>query len=38
VLVELWGIHSGEAVPSDALLDGLARVSGTRWGHFYLQG
>ena len=33
--VEFWGIHPGEAVPGDALLDTLATFSGGPWRWFY---
>ncbi len=33
--VECWGIHPGEAVPGEALLDTLAALSGSPWLRFY---
>jgi len=33
--IEIMGIFEGEAVPSDALMTGLARESNGKWNYFY---
>jgi hypothetical protein len=38
LFVELWGIHPGEAVPGDALMDALRSATGGAWRHFYTRG
>lgn len=35
--LDIWGIHTGEAVPSDRLLEGLALASGGPWSFFYIE-
>jgi hypothetical protein len=35
--LEVWGIHPGEAVPGDELLDTLERLTGGPWHWFYEQ-
>lgn len=35
--VQIWGIHDGEAVPSDLLMKLLAELAGSEWGYFYRQ-
>ncbi|MBI5042103.1 MAG: hypothetical protein HZB57_13155 [Gammaproteobacteria bacterium] len=37
VYLDIWGIHTGEAVPSDRLLDRLAVASGVPWRFFYIE-
>lgn len=35
--IEVWGIHEGEAAPSDGLLDALRAATGLEWGYFYYR-
>lgn len=35
--LDIWGIHTAEAVPGDHLLDRLACLSGCAWGFFYIE-
>jgi hypothetical protein len=35
VFVEVWGVHPGEAVPSDELLSALGAISAGPWRWFY---
>ena len=35
--IVIWGIHEGEAVPSEQLLDTLRQTSHIPWGYFYLS-
>lgn len=35
--LDIWGIHTAEAVPGDRLLDRLAGLSGCAWGFFYIE-
>ncbi len=35
--IEIWGIHPGEAVPVDALLDALEELGGCRWKTLYIN-
>ncbi|RMG30973.1 MAG: hypothetical protein D6721_02500 [Gammaproteobacteria bacterium] len=35
--LELLGIHTGEAVPGEALLAGLEGITGCRWGFAYVR-
>jgi len=35
--LDIWGIHTAEAVPSDRLLDGLAQLNDGPWQFFYLE-
>lgn len=35
--LDIWGIHTAEAVPSDRLLDGLAQATGGPWQFFYIE-
>jgi len=37
LFIEIWGIHSHEAVPSEQLLAALRRVSGGEWCFFYVS-
>jgi hypothetical protein len=37
LFLDIWGIHTGEAVPSDRLLNGLAQASGGPWHFFYIE-
>lgn len=35
--LNIWGIHTAEAVPSDRLLDKLAQATGGPWQFFYIE-
>jgi len=35
--LDIWGIHTAEAVPSDRLLEGLAQLSDGPWQFFYIE-
>jgi len=35
--VHIWGIHDGEAVPSERLMTVLKEATGSDWGYFYWQ-
>jgi len=35
--LDIWGIHTAEAVPSDRLLEGLARLNDGPWQFFYIE-
>lgn len=35
--LDIWGIHTAEAVPGDRLLDRLGGLSGCAWGFFYIE-
>lgn len=35
--LDIWGIHTAEAVPSDRLLDDLARLNDGPWQFFYIE-
>ena len=37
LFLDIWGIHTAEAVPSDRLLDGLGQASGGPWHFFYIE-
>ncbi len=37
LFLDIWGIHTAEAVPSDRLLEQLARASGGPWQFFYIE-
>ena len=37
LFLDIWGIHTGEAVPSDRLLDRLGQASGGPWQFFYIE-
>jgi hypothetical protein len=35
--LDIWGIHTAEAVPSDRLLDGLTQLNDGPWQFFYIE-
>lgn len=35
--VQIWGVHDGEAVPSELLMTALAKLTGCKWAYFYRQ-
>jgi hypothetical protein len=35
--IEVWGIHEGEAAPTDGLLDILRVATALEWGYFYYR-
>lgn len=37
IFLDIWGIHSAEAVPGDLLLQQLGRTTGSRWDFFYIE-
>lgn len=37
IFLDVYGIHTGEAVPGDRLLSGLAQASGGTWTFFYIE-
>ncbi len=37
IFLDIWGIHSAEAVPGDRLLHELGRTTGGRWDFFYIE-
>ena len=37
LFLDIWGIHTAEAVPSDRLLDHLAQASDGPWHFFYIE-
>lgn len=37
IFLDIWGIHSAEAVPSDLLLQQLGHTTGGRWDFFYIE-
>ena len=38
VFIEISNVYESEAVPTDALLEGLREFSGTAWDYGYLRG
>lgn len=37
LFLDIWGIHTAEAVPSDRFLDGLAQLGAGPWRFFYTE-
>lgn len=37
LFLDIWGIHTAEAVPSDRLLDRLGQTGGGPWQFFYIE-
>lgn len=37
IFLDIWGIHSAEAVPGDRLLQQLEHTTGGRWDFFYIE-
>lgn len=37
LFLDIWGIHTAEAVPGDRLLDSLGRLSRCAWTFFYIE-
>lgn len=37
LFLDIWGIHTAEAVPGDRLLDALGRAGGCPWTFFYIE-
>ena len=35
--VHIWGVHDGEAVPSELLMTALSKLTGCKWAYFYRQ-
>ncbi|MBU1192538.1 MAG: hypothetical protein KKE76_12590 [Gammaproteobacteria bacterium] len=37
IFLDIWGIHNGEAVPGDLLLQQLGHTTSGRWDFFYIE-
>lgn len=37
LFLDIWGIHTAEAVPGDRLLDSLGQASSCTWAFFYIE-